>query len=41
MRTNTFSHMLQSCVAVIGVLAVTSSSQASAENESGSESGQL
>lgn len=41
MRTNTFSHTLQSCVAVIGVLAVTSSSQASAENESGSESGQL
>jgi hypothetical protein len=34
MRTNTFSHTLQSCVAGIGLLAVTSSGQASTEDGS-------
>ena len=34
MRTHTFSHTLQSCVAAIGLLAVTSSSQASTEDGS-------
>ena len=34
MRTHTFSHTLQSCVAAIGLLAVTSSSQASTEDAS-------
>jgi hypothetical protein len=41
MKTHTFSHTLQSCVAAIGLLAVTSSSRALAENQSGAERGQL
>ena len=34
MKTLTFSHALQSCVAAIGLLAATSSSQASTEDGS-------
>ncbi len=34
MRTHTFSHTLQSCVAAIGLLAATSSTQASTEDGS-------